>query len=55
MSAEGRLVSRGGNELGSFTYGDYTDFIENASFRGTWTDARHAIRQMSDRIAKRLA
>ena len=55
MSAEGRLLSRDGDVLGSFTYGDYTDFIENASYRGTWTDANRAIRLMAKRVAKRLA
>ena len=54
VSAEGRLVEAGGSELGGFTYGYYTDFIENAPFRATWTDANRGIERMAKNVAKRL-
>ena len=53
-SLEGELIQAGGQELGNFTYGYYTHFIEEAQFRGTWTDANRAIDLFAKKVAKKL-
>jgi|GEM_PF-973020 len=54
-SFEGELVRAGGEAIGEFRYGFYSNLIDNAAFGTTWTDADRAVERMARRVARELS
>ena len=54
-SFEGELIRAGGERLGAFEYGYYTDLATRPFRVGIWTDADRAVDRMARRVAKELS
>ena len=54
-SFEGELIRAGGERLGAFEYGYYSDLATRPGVAGVWTDADRAIERMASRVAKELS
>lgn len=52
---EATVYGPNGAEIGSFTYRYETRDLRDSAASATWTDARRAMRNFSDRLARRLA
>ena len=53
---EAELFDASGNSLGSVSYAYYDNFFDQfTQASGTWTDARHAIKRFSKRVASDIA
>ncbi len=52
---EATVFAPNGAEIGRFAYQFETRDIRDSAYSATWTDARHAMRSFSERLARRLS